>query len=51
MTDADITVGSYVYVSRRNIPGVPLKEGGRGKVALANRSAYTGGMLVAHAGY
>jgi hypothetical protein len=32
MVDPDITVGDWVYVQRRNIPGVPLKEGGRGKV-------------------
>jgi hypothetical protein len=32
MVDPDITAGDWVYVQRRNIPGVPLKEGGRGKV-------------------
>ena len=32
MVDPDITVGAYVYAQRRNIPGGPLKEGGRGKV-------------------
>ena len=39
MVDPDITVGDWVYVQRRNIPGVPLKEGGRGKVPPSREPA------------